>query len=346
MKYLIVLCLSFGTNALFADSIVSTFNQTYLSLAPEKEYDFIVSGHFHGSGTNKTGYPINSILGNTKWINESGAKYLVCLGDLFLDVSNDIPFYKSSFFEQLNIPLFNTVGNHDLTGNIYQENFGATYFSFRKNNEIHLFLDTELNDGSIKGEQLALLEKVKTDSKAGGIKALFIYSHRTVWAKNYPELDLLFKFNTQSMFGNNFSEVVYPILSEISAQIPIYWFSGSIGEAPASFFYHEDKTKNIKYIGTAIRGYKRDAILRVNINQQSEPTFILKSLTGQKLNDLESYDLKFWSEGKVEESFNYRLIPLYIKGVVFSRAFWYGITISLVFFFLFKFWKRRKVNRV
>ncbi len=342
MKHILIFVLAFWSFGLHADSVVSPFNNASFSLENENSYQFIVSGHFFGSTQNETGYPINSILGNTQWINESGAQFLVCLGDLFRDVSNDIPFYKLSFFDQLTVPLFNTVGNHDLTGTVYQDNYGETFYSFRKNNEIHLFLDTELNDGSIKSAQLAFIQKVKNEIDKGDIKALFIYSHRTIWAKHYHELDHLFKLNTQAMFGNNFTETVYPIISDISNKIPVYWFSGSIGEAPASFFYHPDKNKNIKYIGSAIRGKKRDAILQVVINEQSIPTFTLKSLTGQELLSLEDYNLDFWGEGKVEEPFNYRLIPLYIKQVIFHKAFWFGFAVPVLLLLVFKFWKRKK----
>ena len=237
--------------------------------------------------------------------------------------------------------MFNTVGNHDLTDNIYQENFGQTNFQFTINSDWHLFFDTESGNGSFSKNQLQILENTYKDVNEGEVRSVFIYCHRTIWAKHYEALNGLFTDNTQSVLGNNFSESVYPIIKSISAKVPVQWYSGSIGGAPASFFYHEDEETNITYIATAIRGLKRDAWLKVLVDESGKVSFETISLTGQTLLQLEDYDAGFWKTTSAKEPFNYRLVPYYIQLVVLHRAFWYGsLTTGLIF--LLVFWRLRK----
>ena len=248
----------------------------------------------------------------------------MCLGDLFLDVKNDIPYYESSFFTQLKVPLFNTVGNHDISGTTYEDNFGQRTNTFLIEKDYHLIIDTELNNGDLGEEQLNLLKKAKDLANEGSIENLFVYGHRTLWVDHYEEMNGLFADNTQSLMGNNFKTDVIPILKEIGKTTNIYWFAGSLGNAPASFFYHKDEDRNINYIATAIRGLPRDALLHVS-SHNGIISFDTESLTGQDLLTLEEYNVDFWQENaNITPPFNWRLVPLYIKNAVLSRYFWYG----------------------
>lgn len=326
---------------------ISPFNNLNVELNSGKNYHFYVSGHFHGSGTNHTGYPINSLLANINELNNSNASFLVCLGDLFLDISNDIPFYQKSFFKKLTIPLFNTVGNHDLTDDIYQNNFGETDFQFTVNRDRHLFFDTESENGSFSQEQLSILESTYEAVKSRTIRRVFIYCHRTIWAKHYQAINGLFADNTQAVLGNNFSKSIYPLLKNIANEVPVQWYSGSIGSAPASFFYHEDEETDVTYIATAIRGLKRDAWLKVFVSESGDVNFETISLTGQDLKKLKEYDVDFWNTTSAKQPFNYKLVPYYIKLVLLHRAFWYGvITTVTVVILVFRFIRIRRKKKL
>jgi len=292
--------------------------------------------------TNASGYPANTLLANLDWINQSDACMLICLGDLFMDIKNDLPKYERSLFQKLEIPLFNAVGNHDLTGNFYQDHFGETAFKFRVGNDIHLVLDTESDNGDIEGTQLKLLEEISEQVKSEGINNVFVYAHRTIWKESYPELEGLFSDNTQSVTETNFRKNVLPIAKTIASHANLYWFAGSLGNAPASFFYFKDETTKITYIATAIRALLRDAMLLVQV-KKGTVSFETHSLTGQQLEPLSNYDVNYWKKTSAEEPFNYRLIPLYLKNIFFSRTFWYGIAFASVIFGLI--WLIRKKRR-
>ncbi len=318
----------------------SPFNKKSIVSDSTGKYSFIVSGHFYGDGTNNSRFPANSLLANLEWINQSKADMLVCLGDLFKDISNDIPTYQSSLFDPLAMPLVNTVGNHDLTGTIYQDNYGETGFSFEVNQDIHLIIDTEQDNGDVSGEQFERLKTIRDQVKNEGINNVFIYTHRTVWSEAYDEMDGLFLDNTQGLTATNFKDEVLPILKEISAYSDVFWFSGSLGTAPSSFFYFEDQENKVKIIGTAIRALPRDAVLKVNVDQ-GNVNFETHSLTQQELLPLEAYDVQFWQTEVGIDPFNWKLILYYMQVAVTHRFFWYGVLSCVLAIFSFRFIRKR-----
>lgn len=343
MKHLFTIAFLLFSSALTAQ-VSSPFNQKSIAVDSSGNYSFIVSGHFYGDSYNSTGYPANSLLANLNWMNASGASHLVCLGDLFRDVKNDIPQYKVSLFNELKLPLFNAVGNHDISGNVYQENFGETFYYFQVGSDIHVILDTEINDGSIEGGQLEMLNAIQSICAESKINNVFFYAHRTIWKDTYSEFDQIMSDNTQAVLSNNFESEVLPIVNEISSKSKVFWFAGSIGGmAPASFFYDASVSKSVTYIATAIRGIKRDAVLIVNV-KNSKVSFETHSLTGEDLMNLESYDLTYWKENSGSQPFNWRLVPLYIKTMFLHRYFWYGAGCTVLLISLLVFIKNRRAK--
>lgn len=342
-----IVCFFILSESFLFAQIQSPFNDKLVEVDSTGSYRFIVSGHFYGDGTNKSGYPANTLLGNLDWINhDSNADMLICLGDLFMDIRNDMPKYEHSFFSKLQIPLYNAVGNHDISANVYQENYGATYFSFEINNDIHIILDTEKDNGDIENEQLDILNNVLQRVKEKNVNNVFIYAHRTIWKSSYEQTKDLFPDNTQSLTANNFESYVLPIISQISEKANVYWFAGSLGDAPASFFYFKDEKNQITYIATAIRALLRDAVLIVDVDQNGGVKFTTHSFTFQELKKLEEYNVDFWKTEKPQEPFNYKLIPLYIKNTLLSRYFWYGTLFAFcIFGTMVWFIRRRRLKR-
>jgi hypothetical protein len=326
--------------------IVSTFNK--IAVADSlKDYSFIVSGHFHGASSNVSTFPASTILANIDTLNALKPAFLMCLGDLFIDVNEKYAaHYQRSLFNKLQIPLLNAVGNHDVAnGNIYEKFYGKEYFSFRINSELFIVLNTEENDGSIKGKQLDFFKT--TLASASDIHNIFIFSHRPIWAEHIDKYKGLFQGNTRSSFGeNNFSTHILPELKSIAADKNVFWLSGSMAGGPASFFYDKDQETKITFIQTAIRDLPRDAVLQVNL-KNAEVSFKGISLTGEELKSIEEYNVSFWTKTTPqEEKFNFRLLPLMIFKMLTHRYFWMGVVISLISCFLIswliKKWKRKK----
>jgi hypothetical protein len=267
---------------------------------------------------------------------------MVCLGDLFMDIRNDTANYQWSLFDKLDMALYNAVGNHDLGGDTYVNKFGKTYFSFRLGEDFHIFLDTESSNGDIDLHQLEFLTEQL--AYASHFSNIFIYSHRTIWKDTYPEMENLFADNTQSLDETNFEDEVLPLLEKAAQESNVYWFSGSLGSAPASFFYHRDEPRKITYIATAIRALPRDAMLKVNVIN-GKVQFETVSLTNQELLSVEEYDIEYWNANSGIEPFNWKLLPYYGKLIVTHRYFWYGTTFALALVLLFRFVRRRFFRR-
>lgn len=327
----------FFSTLLFITSSVAARELTFNKFTPSdtNHYSFIVGGHFYGGNTNSTGLPTNTVLANLHVFNDTSNHFTICVGDMFKDRDKDVPLYKDYFFSKLKRPIFNALGNHDITGTIgTKENPQTALWKYGP--DVHVVLNTELDDGSIIGNQLELLKEALNS----GAENVFIYSHRPVWAEEDIEMEGIFKNNTRSRFGVNFNSEIKPLLEAVEPKTNIFWFSGSLGgDAPASFFYHE--VGNIRYMQTAVRGLKRDGVIKVE-SKLGKVSFQPISFTGESLQSLESYNLDFWRTSHPEEEFNYRLIKLYLEEMVFHRYFWYGVLYTILAVVVIAWWRKRK----
>lgn len=327
-----------------ADSIVSPFNAKKIAIADSASYEFIVTGHLHGASYNKSGFPAASLLANIDTLNKLQPAFMISLGDLFMAVNPEsINNYNRSFFSRIGFPLFNAVGNHDVN-DLYKEKFGATWFAFSTPSEACIILDTEVNDGKIEGDQKKFLEAQMSQAMSDTrIKNIFIFSHRPVWSENNPRYSSIFSGQTRTEVGsNNFESDIRPLLIGASRTKNVFWMSGSLGVAPASFFYAKEDGYNLTFIQTAIRDLPRDAALRVKVDN-GKVSFVPFSFTGQPLEAIEKYNAEFWkSSTPAEEKFNYRLLPLMIKQTLMHPYFWWGAGITAVIFLLISRLRRKR----
>ena len=326
---------------------VSPFNKLLVADSSHT-YSFIVSGHFYGESSSKSTFPASTLLAGIDTLNSLKPSFLMSLGDMFIDVNEKyISNYNRSLFNKLEMPLFNAVGNHDIAnGNYYEKVFGESYTVFSLQSELFIILNTELNDGSIKEEQLQFLGDVLRKSNSEEFKNVFIFSHRPIWSENNPTYAGLFEGNTRTAFGeNNFDDEIKTLLTRISKKKSVFWMSGSMADAPASFFYHQEPDSKITFIQTAIRDLPRDAVLQVNV-EDGKVSFNGISLTGESLQPVESYDVNYWNKNMVkDEPFSFRLLPYLTMKIIKHNYFWIGFVCSLLilltFRFLFVRWKRR-----
>ncbi len=331
-----------------SSQVTSPFN--HLAIKDSlKDYSFVVSGHFHGASTNASTFPAATLLANIDSLNAIQPLFLMSLGDMFIDVNDTyINHYKNNLFNKLKIPLFNAVGNHDLTGNLYENLYGKTFFCFSHHSELFIVLNTEVNDGSIKNEQLKLFSNAMDTALGSEIKNVFIFSHRPIWAERINKYNKLFSDNTRTAIGsNNFTEDIKPLLQKISKIKNVFWLSGSMGGmAPASFFYDKEEETNVTFMQTAIRDLPRDAILQIIINNGAVSMKGI-SLTGQHLEPIENYNIDYWNKTTApEQSFNFRLLPYLTKQILINYVFWFGFFFCLILIFSFTFirkrWRRKK----
>lgn len=310
---------------------VSQFNGKEIpASARDGEYRMILSGHFHGSSNNRSGYPAATLLANIDRINSSGADLLLSTGDLFLDPQADQARYERSLFSKLGIPLFNVPGNHDRNDH-YERAFGPSHGLIELGRDRIILLDTEENDGSLPPDQLKLLQ----DQVHSPPHRIFIISHRPLWAEVDEDYGPLFEGNTRSLLGTNYRKDVEPLLKELAQRSQVYWISGSMAGGARSSIFFQQHAPNLTFIQTAIRNEQRDALLIADV----KPDTIIwstMSLTGAEVLPPQEYNAQWWwgQRGR-SDRFNWRLLPYLIRSTVTHRAFWYGAAAGILLVLIF-----------
>ncbi len=303
-------------------------------------YRLIVGGHFHGSSNSLSGFPAASLLANLDTFNKLGANMLLSTGDLFLHADKDRLRFERTLFEGLTMPLYNAPGNHDVEDGTYVDRYGPTHGSIDMGGDRIVLLDTERDNGNIRGEQLELLA-AQVDA---GLQRLFIISHRPVWAEDDAIYSPLFEGNTRSLLSTNFRKEVFPILERIAQRTEVFWVGGSMaGKAPSSIFF-QPHADNITYIQSAIRDVPRDAVLIADVDRERVRWSVL-SLTGEEFPAAEEMNAEWWAANMSTEvvEFNWRLLPYLTGKIVTHRAFWWGAGSMLLLLLLLR-WILRKRN--
>lgn len=325
----------------YANAISSPFNKLKLT---DKEYDeaysFFAAGHLYGAPANRDStFPSSSILAAIDMINSQKPAFFISLGDNYFSSS---PLYVSNFIKsfalKLSMPLFTAVGNHDNPS--FEENFGSKYFDFTYGSEQFIFLDTELNKGEIKNEQLEYFRKVIKDfCENQQLENLFICTHKPIWSAHHPIYKIVFEHvNNQTDYPNdihNFKNDIEPLLTDAQLKFNknIYWISGDIGCSwTLPLFYAKDTKHNITYIATGIGNVLHDAIIKIDINKDGIVKFAPISLTGQKLEPIEYYNIKYWEDFFRKDSIkptNTQILINKMLKVIRSKYFWMGFLAGL-----------------
>jgi hypothetical protein len=332
--------------ALGAESITSPLNGKVLE-PPDtpQEYSFLCAGHVYGAHS-PSAYPAASFLANINKFNAMDVQFFVMLGDITQRCTeSEIDIFNYTIGNSLKMPIFNARGNHDV-GNrdLYSKHFGKTYFSFRYCSEWYIFLDTEINDGQVEGEQLEfLLNSLNETKHSDDIKNIFIFSHRLLWAIDNKPVDKIIPWVNGPSYhpktATSFKEYILPELFPLSNNKNIYLMSGDIGcEWSFPLFYEENPKHNITYIACGLGESRKDAIIKVDITRGGEVTFTPISLTGEKLEEIKHYDIDYWAtyfgeRNKLSAQIQKLLTNIYFRlGIVFSFTLIGGLILFIILF--------------
>jgi hypothetical protein len=260
---------------------------------PKHAYSFFVAGHAYGvPGTDNPGVhpPFRSAFSA---IRERGAEFGILTGDIvwnatakdWEDVDRDL--------QSLGMPVHFAVGNHDMNDRaLFASRYGPTYYSFRRNEDLFIILDGELDPCRISGEQRVFLTDTLRGSDA---RYVFVFVHRLLWVvEGTPYLVLQGKMNTTEGYdfhGNFWSEVV-PALRALD--VPVYVFAGDVGVPWAqSLFYERDG--NIHLVASGMGGSEEESYLTVGVGPE-EVVIEARRLDGQPLQrqDITAYGLGYY----------------------------------------------------
>ena len=150
-----------------------------------QEFDFLVFGHLYGSQAVVDHIPARLITKRLPELLELHPLFIVSLGDMVSHRTRlDFINLHSHFLSQIDVPFFNTPGNHDVSESdkLYLEYIGRRFYPAQRIGSATLiFLDTERLSCSLDDDQQqtlhAELDAAVTDSQT---KEIFVFMHKTL----------------------------------------------------------------------------------------------------------------------------------------------------------------------
>jgi hypothetical protein len=292
-----------------------------------------VCGHLYGHPSRERSvHPAASFLAALDEIRTLQPRFLVSAGDMIEETTSlQIQVLRESVLESLDFPVFNAVGNHDLTDRAaYQAQFGRTFFAFDYGSESYVILDSELSAGRIEGEQKEfLLAKLEEAGRRSEIANVFVFSHKLVWVRSTPAFRVVAEHvNSLESYadGTHFATEIEPGLRALAARKPVYWISGDIGTgASLPLFFHRDPRSPITYAATGIAETAGDAILRVRVGADATVSLEAMELATWKSLPVSEFGIERWERDLATAS-----APAGpARRLVASRAFWIGVGVTV-----------------
>jgi len=298
--------LVFGASSAFSAPTLCTMQSLNGRLLPsehgeEEAFSFILVGHAYGAPeSGRSVYPSASFCASIPLFVNGSPAFIALLGDAYWSGGRAI--YADNLvrvLEQVPFPVYNAPGNHEGDRELYNARFGSTYGKVRFGNALLIFLDTDLTAGEIQGEQLAFfIQEMETAERDDQIKAIFVLSHRLIWAPAMDWTDIVFQhLNSQSGYSSRdrFQASIHPILTALAERKQVYWISGNVGVSwSLPLFWERDPASNVTFGACGLGDTERDAAILITVDKQGKATPSALSLTGQQLLPLESYNTEYW----------------------------------------------------
>lgn len=263
-----------------------------MSNAPD--YAFFIAGHVYGSpGANNEGVhpPFKENFDLIR--DDSLVEFGFFTGDMvFIPTAEDWDEIDADV-ESLGVPVYFAAGNHDVMDReLYESRYGITYYSFKKNGDLFIVLDPNLDNWNISGEQLSFLIQTLEDNQ-DDTNNIFVFFHQLLWWESdniYQNVAL------NSLQGRadeiNFWTEIEPLFRAMPNEV--YMFAGDVGANPTGdeFMYHN--YNNITLIASGMGGWQRDNIIFIDVAKDKTVSFRLIALNGTDINALgrlEDYEL-------------------------------------------------------
>lgn len=205
-------------------------------------YSFFVAGHAYGSpGNNNPGLhpPFEAFYDTINNYPKMSMGFLT--GDIVKYSTKEYWDEVDSSLNQLNMPIYFAVGNHDVQNRaLIESRYGPTYSTFIQNKDLFIILDPNLSNWNIEGEQLDFLTNTldKFGSEANNI---FVFFHQLIWL-NYKHP--LGNNPPNSVEGKadvlNFWTELEPCFKALDK--PVFFFAGDVGAlsySPTLMYYKE-----------------------------------------------------------------------------------------------------------
>lgn len=254
----------------------NTFNS--LSIYNSIEYDvnynklltknhFIVAGHAYGHHKDTNLGICNKLYKCLKQSISDSTDFIVFTGDFVRTPNkNHFSFLKKQM-DTLQIPFYLTLGNHDNSKEgieIMNNYYGSTYYTFKKESNQFIFLNTEENSYEPSEDQIQFLCSVIDSTTA---KNIFVFSHKLMWVNHSPIYNIKFDNHETNYFDNVFWKKIFPILSNTKKDI--YCIAGDAGGVDNVVPVSYEKIGNVRLISSGMGHAENENILVISTNKDS-----------------------------------------------------------------------------
>tara|TARA_B110000285_G_scaffold36696_1_gene39700 strand:- start:206 stop:781 length:576 start_codon:yes stop_codon:yes gene_type:complete len=160
--------------------------------------------------------------------------------------------------ETLQIPYYIALGNHDNSAegrSLMTSQYGGSYYTFKKDSNQFIFLNTENNEYEPSIDQIVFLESTSA-------KNIFLFTHKLMWVNHTPLKEVQFDNHGKEYFKNIFWKKLFPVL--VNTNKDVYCIAGDVaGEEktiPASY----EKTGNVRLISSGIGNAENENVLVIS----------------------------------------------------------------------------------
>ena len=260
---------------------------------------FLVAGHVYGKPGDEEYHPAVTLLNNISLLRDSNPDFFILLGDTVWNPSeksfNELDLL---ILDQFAIPIFNAVGNHDVTKrDLYQNRYGNTVYAFRFKNQLFFILDTTLQYYEVTTEQYTFIVET-IQEQAVGLEAIHLFMHHVLFLEGDEIIGKqLLKPNEGDGRSQFFWSFVLTTLVPESKSVPIYIYAGDVGAFQGSNLsplYKQLVDENIFFLATGLGNNLTDSVLFVEDDGGGHLTIQPFSLTGKEMNTIENYSFQYW----------------------------------------------------
>lgn len=157
-------------------------------------------------------------------------------------------------------------GNHDVgtaeSRGHFEAQFGNTYGALRRGPVLVVWLDTNLDDWRISGDQLAWLQRLLDSPAALEASSLVVLTHHAIWSEG-DGTDAPINGGPQDNTGRNKNELA-DLLQPLNR--PALVISGDFGAVPGRNTLACTSTGNLSFVGSGVGGGIFDSVLRVQLS--------------------------------------------------------------------------------
>jgi hypothetical protein len=328
--------------------MVSPFNGLSLSDSiPNQPWRFLVGGHLYGAHDNMGSiFPSASFCGSISKLNATASVALFTTGDLIRDGSQRMQRRALvQCLEDLNMPVFNAPGNHDLKGNGQFRNTMAPSGQALVFQEcLFVLMDSEPWARGHADSVVAFLKQVETQLKdqQATYRQVFVLSHRLVWSSFAPEFhgaDALCNDPLLDRIPVESGTEILKSMEQITGDRPLFWFSGDVGAKWSIPALYMQGPKGWHFYANGIGDCADDAFLLVTVNPLGITQVELLPLGDTTLAPISTYDLE-WGQQRLKKQAVTPRNPSWLNSS-FLVGMALGLLSCLGFFLMLRLFRRR-----